>query len=842
MSSPYIKRITRPLLLLLFLGICAGGAKAGTGGGPRVAGTILGGSERDHITASTVLPNGDIAVCGWSDSRNIVEQLPGFQSQPVGGVDAFLAVLNPALDTIRAFTFFGGIQDDRATAVAYDGHGRIIIVGETMSPNLPMSIGSYKQLFMNEVDGFVAAFSLDLRTLDRATYIPGAEDEHPLSATVDGNGSIYDCGWTTSAVGFPTNNGYDRSYSGGRDAFVCKLDRSLSTMQFSSYFGGENDDMFTAVHLTRDGAIALTGSTSSASFETFPKVDPYLWWVQKDRPYDWTYNGGLSDAILTVLTIDGGQLLVSTFFGGNGEECGRAVFSDGQGKLIIIGESTSTDLPSAGGGQVVPKGEADVMIGVFANRGRVLAASRLAGGGRADSVRCAVAMADDVWMIGATSSSIDLTAVGAGTTSEVRGGKDVLLMKLSATSTEFTTYLGGSGADDVAALVLDANKDVIVVGSTTSPTLDLDGQTLTARGQIDGYAVRWAFGSLNLTAPRGGERLCVGQTITFNWNVDEMPSTEPFDVERSADGIRWTTIATNVRGRSFVWSPDAEAATDTTMYVRVRTRRGHASVSADVVRVDPRVTAEPLPKTITACRDRSISVPVVTRGADVRYQWRRNGVLTPRTTSVLVLERFDPEADAGVWECVVTGGCGQIVVVGPMTVQRAQSLAILRQPAATTVIEGGTANLTVEAEGARSYEWTREGSADVLGTSATLQFTAVRLEQAGRYRCRIVGECDTMDTDVAELVVTPTGVDDVLQRVHIAIWPQPANDELHIQTTGTITRVELCDVDGRAITVRQSSIPGSATVVDLTPVPAGVYVLVMQEDTGETHRRLVVVR
>mgnify|MGYP003381817109 CR=1 FL=1 len=389
----------RPLFLALLLMTIVINSEAGEGGGPLVSGAVFGGSANEHVTGSARMPNGDIVVCGWTDSYDLQVDVPGFKTVSSGGEEAFVAVLSADLQVIKAFTFYGDEYQDKATCVGVDPNGRIVLVGETESIKLPMSTGSISQIYSNGVDGFIAVFNSSLTTLLRATYINGIGDERPTATTVDAAGSIYICGTTTSNSGFPTNNGYDRTYNGGVDGFLMRVDASLSIMQFSTYFGSENDDVFTAIDLTPDGAIAVTGSTSSSNYETYPKVNPQQWWVQKDRPYDWSYNGGQTDAVLTMFAQDGAQLVVSTFFGGSGSEIGRAVFHDSRGRIIIVGESNSLDLPIVSGQQSSPRGNTDVMAALFADRGRSLSGSTFFGGTGTESVSRVIPESDDVWVV-----------------------------------------------------------------------------------------------------------------------------------------------------------------------------------------------------------------------------------------------------------------------------------------------------------------------------------------------------------------------------------------------------------------------------------------------------------
>lgn len=834
----------RPLFLALLLMTIVIGSKAGEGGGPLVAGAVFGGSANEHITGSARLANGDVVVCGWTDSYDLQVDVPGFKTVSSGGEEAFVAVLSEDLQTIKAFTFYGDEYQDKATCVGVDPNGRIVLVGETESIRLPMSTGSISQVYSNGIDGFIAVFNTSLTTLLRATYINGIGDEHPMATAVDAAGSIYICGTTTSNSGFPTNNGYDRTYNGGVDGFLMRVDGSLSIMQFSTYFGSENDDIFTALNLTPDGAIAVTGSTTSSSYETYPKVNPQQWWVQKDRPYDWSYNGGLTDAVLTMFSQDGAQLVVSTFFGGSGSETGRAVFYDSRGRIIIVGESNSLDIPIVGGLQSAPRGNTDVFAALFSDRGRSLAGSTYFGGTGTESVSRVVPESDDIWVVAGTTSSRDLPMIGAGATSDLRGGTDGFIAKVGIAVTTFSSTIGWAQDESLRSCFLDDKGDLFISGSTTSTRITLDRDELPTSGGTDAMIVKWAFGSLSLTAPRGGERLCVGQSMNMNWNTTEMGPLEPFVIERSEDGSSWTTIIDGVKGRSYQWRPTANDTSTRGSFIRLRTLRGHISVSSDRIIIDPQVRIEPLPQTVSACLGSKFSLTLVATGKDLRYTWRRNGVALMQQEATLVLDPVTAST-AGRYECYVLGGCGQAVTSSIMTIVVPSAPSFTLMPASLTVADGAVAELRAQATPGSEISWFRVGRDQAVGSGPILRFSSATQADAGRYWCIAATACDTAVSDTVDLTIGPLSVLDEQQGApSLAIFPNPASNSVRIALEQGINELTISTPLGA--TVRMASVeqdlPGSVEI-NTSDLPAGVYQVIVRGDHGKMRAgRLLIVR
>jgi hypothetical protein len=101
---------------------------------------------------------------------------------------------------------------------------------------------------------------------------------------------MYVAGYTQS-TDFPvTSNAYDNTYNGGSfDAFVSKLNSSLTTLLASTFLGGSEDDYALSIAIDTFGNVYVAGETYSADFPaTF-------------SAYDNTYNGGTFDAFVSKL-------------------------------------------------------------------------------------------------------------------------------------------------------------------------------------------------------------------------------------------------------------------------------------------------------------------------------------------------------------------------------------------------------------------------------------------------------------------------------------------------------------------------------------------------------------
>lgn len=825
-------RLFRYSTILVFL--TASLVHAGVGGGPFVSGTLRQTAEHEGISDVVRLADGRIAICGWTGETEAWDGVTGgYGENHFGSKDAFIAILNKDLDSVKAFTFFGGLQDDSATSITVDANGTIIVVGTTSSTSLPTTTGAFAPLYSNGVDGFVFGFSPDLSTVRYGSYITGVKDELPVDVEVDELNTIYICGATNSQSGFPTTNGFDRVYDGGRDAFLMRLSENAGSMLYSTYFGGDSDDIFNDLAVDPSGSVALAGTTSSSSYPTYPAVDPIWWWYSKDRPYDWTYNGGNSDAVLTIFSRDGARAIVSTFFGGNGDDQGNGVVI-GAEDVTLIGTTSSSDLPTTGGQQAILRGGSDLFLARFNSTGRTLLGSTYFGGSGNDVVKGASRHAlGEIAVIGTTTSN-DFPKHGQSTRSDLAGGRDIFISIMGVGSTSVTTLFGGSADDNVINAAMEPDGGVVFVGPTTSSRLELDGATLVnngASGTIDAMVVRFENGAIDLFAPQGGEVYCVGQPVTVNWTTTDMSPNDRYYVEwslvggSSSDGS-WTVVGGPINGRSFSWTPTSAVA-GSSLYVRVRSQRYHASVTEQKVRIDPPITIAQQPvATAIVCPDGTTTLRVRASASDARYQWRRNGAPISGATLDSLMIRGDAALAAGQYDVVVTASCGLTTTSTVSSVSVGQMTRISSHPRDTSVVAGTTLRLSVTATATNlTYQWVHNGT-DLSGqTTSILLIPSATAQQAGQYHCRVSGSCGVLESNKA--VVTIKGISSVSPAASLAplasIFPNPATDHLTIVSDRAISHIEIIDILGRPLTSIGNESQSNRVYAPVEDVPTGQY-------------------
>src|SRR5881409_1204852 len=126
---------------------------------------------------------------------------------------------------------------------------------------------------------------------------------------VDASGNIYVAGETSSA-GFPTV-GSTRSFAGGSDAFVAKLDPTGRILLYSILLGGSEADSPNGIAVDAAGNAWVTGETLSPDFPATADAFARL-------------PAGASDAFVAKLD-PSGALVYSTRLGGEGFDRGTAI-------------------------------------------------------------------------------------------------------------------------------------------------------------------------------------------------------------------------------------------------------------------------------------------------------------------------------------------------------------------------------------------------------------------------------------------------------------------------------------------------------------------------------------
>jgi hypothetical protein len=190
--------------------------------------TFLGGTSGDNGFGIAVDGMGSAYVMGRTSAG--YPTTPGaYDTSFNGSNDAFVTKLNAAGSELAYSTFLGGAGRDEGSGIAVDGSGSAYLTGQTRSSDYPRTQGAYDTSFNGGfIDAFVTKLNASGSALDNSTFLGGSGRDEGFGIAVDGEGSSYVTGVTSSfssSSDFPTTSGaYDTSFNGGsNDAFVTKL-------------------------------------------------------------------------------------------------------------------------------------------------------------------------------------------------------------------------------------------------------------------------------------------------------------------------------------------------------------------------------------------------------------------------------------------------------------------------------------------------------------------------------------------------------------------------------------------------------------------------------------------
>jgi len=259
--------------------------------------------------------------------------------------DAFVTKINPAsggsADLVYS-TFLGGGAEDMGRSIVVDSSGNAYVAGRTYSPDFPTTGGAFDTSNSLWADAFVTKLNPSGTGLVYSTFLGGNRNDDAWGIAIDGAGNAYVTGRTWNSD-FPTTPGaFDTTFNGkpGKstpsDAYVAKLNPAGSGLVYSTFLGGNAEDLGRRIIVDTDGSAYVVGYTYSSAYP-----------VTADG-FDTSYNGN-RDAFLTRLNAAGSALVYSTYLGGTADDEGRSLAVDSLGNVYLTGDTQSTNFPVSSG-------------------------------------------------------------------------------------------------------------------------------------------------------------------------------------------------------------------------------------------------------------------------------------------------------------------------------------------------------------------------------------------------------------------------------------------------------------------------------------------------------------
>ncbi len=387
---------------------------------------------------------------------------------------------------------------------------------------------------------------------DGDCIIPGECDEEFAGAIdFDYQGDAYIFG-TTNQTEYPTTpGGYDTSFNGNYDAFVAKLSSSGTFLIYSTFIGGGSFDLVEDGIVDPQTGVAYVSGTTGGSYPTTDGVP-----ATEDDAYAPSDGGGGSEGFVSRLSPSGSALTYSTYLGGNGMDNARALGLD-DGDILVGGITTSSNFPvqdavqpSASGG-VQPQDGFISRLDPGQGTAGLEYSSYLGGGNRQDVWNLVHDPDDDITLVlGDTENVLGFPILNASDSTFDAGSTDGFVAAIDteaigAASLKWSTYLGGTGIDELKNGDIEASRDLLYVTGVTE-TADFpvvgDAHQATPEGNADMFLTLFGYGTgapvVKYSTYFGGGLRDVGTGIAVEQGsapANEFPTAYILGTSRSSD-------------------------------------------------------------------------------------------------------------------------------------------------------------------------------------------------------------------------------------------------------------------------------------------------------------------
>lgn len=336
--------------------------------------TYLAGELNDRVHDIVADADGNAYAVGWTDSELFPTKNAYQPGQNFGSEEAFITKFNADGSQLIWSTYLGGGDtldappSEGAYGVTLDSDRNVYVTGWTFSADFPTRNAMQTHLSdaCCEADSFITKMNAAGDQLIFSTYFGGAEGtDVGRGIALDSHNNIYVVGYTDSFA-FPTtnpipgNSEIDRRgshiHTGQEffDGYLAKIDASGQFRVYSTYIGGDADDVALGVKVDRDGNAYVTGWTDST--EPTPVPSPSASGSPTPIPTpassrfpttnlafqkDPGGTGFSRDAFVAKVSPTGSDYIYSTFLGGSATDVAWAIDLGADRSAYVTGYTNS---------------------------------------------------------------------------------------------------------------------------------------------------------------------------------------------------------------------------------------------------------------------------------------------------------------------------------------------------------------------------------------------------------------------------------------------------------------------------------------------------------------------
>lgn len=290
----------------------------------------------------------------------------GATGEQATGFDIGLMKFNSTGSKVLYATYLGGKGNDYPHSMVVDPNNNLIVAGKTTSPDYPGYLSHFGpgQPNDNNFDITLTKLNVTGNALIGSILIGGNQNDgvniknkYPVQGNggtittrasygddsrseviIDSAGNVYVASCTQSED-FPIIGNVFQPTHGGRnsdgrfqDGVIIKATPDLNNIVFTSFIGGDGDDApFVLAIDPISTNMAIAGGTQSRNFQGNFSGAAYP-----------TFNGGITDGFVALISLDGSQMIKTTYIGTGANDIIYGVQFDKFGFPYIMGTTTGT--------------------------------------------------------------------------------------------------------------------------------------------------------------------------------------------------------------------------------------------------------------------------------------------------------------------------------------------------------------------------------------------------------------------------------------------------------------------------------------------------------------------
>lgn len=262
-----------------------------------------------------------------------------------GNIDIGISRFAPDGTSLKYSTYLGGSEDEIPYSLYENMEGSLVVMGSTGSANFPVSANAYLKNFVGGrvtsffsgsgtlsfpagSDLFVTILDSTGGTLKGSTYFGGSDIEGFNAALeynygdifrgeviADSSGNIFAVSSTYSGNLPVTGNAFIQTPGGKQDGFACSFNNDLSTLRWSTYVGGSENDNALSIKRGTSNEVYICGGIQSWNLpfnqdaynsEGLGGTDGYILKLKEDDGafMNGTYNGTVQRDVDYLLEVD----------------------------------------------------------------------------------------------------------------------------------------------------------------------------------------------------------------------------------------------------------------------------------------------------------------------------------------------------------------------------------------------------------------------------------------------------------------------------------------------------------------------------------------------------------